>query len=154
MAVNNPGRKNGGFTLIEMMIVIVVVAVLVGIALPAYQGQVIKTKRALGRGELLDIMARQEQYFVNNRQYAVSLASLGSTNPYAIDTEGNEVATTSGNAIYTIQLATSPAPTTTSYTLEAVPKGAQTKDTLCGTMTITSTGVKSSGGTGTTSDCW
>jgi type IV pilus assembly protein PilE len=149
--VKNPVQKTGGFTLIEMMIVIVVVAILVGIALPAYQNQIRKTKRALGRGELLEVMARQEQYFVNNRQYAVSLVSLGSTNPYSIDADGNEVATDATDRIYTIQLVS---PTTTTYTLQAVPQLAQAEDSFCGTLQITSTGVKSESGSGDTKDCW
>lgn len=144
-------RKAGGFTLIELMIVLVVVAVLLGIAVPSYQQQVIKTKRSVGRGELMEVLARQEQFFVNNRQYAVSLDALGFTNPYAINADGDPVATTAADRIYTIQLASA---TATGFTLQAAPQLQQTKDTRCGTLAITSTGVKSETGSGSVEDCW
>ena len=60
--------KNRGFTLIEMMIVLVILGLLILVALPAYQQQILKTKRSLGKGELLEVLARQEQFFVNNKQ--------------------------------------------------------------------------------------
>lgn len=149
--MKNTMTRTRGFTLIELMIVIVVVAVLVGVALPTYQQQVIKTKRAIAKGELMEVLSRQEQYFVNNRQYAVSLASLGLSNPYAIDVDGDQVLTTADDRIYTISLVD---PTATTFTVQAVPQLSQTKDSLCGTLTISSTGVQSASGTATVEDCW
>jgi len=144
-------RKGRGFTLIEVMIVIVVVALLMTVALPAYQQQVLKSKRALGKGELLKILAEQEQYFVNNRSYALTLADLGHTNPYAIDADGNEVATGDSARIYTIQLDSASA---TAFNIQAVPQLGQADDTLCKTLQITSTGIKTESGTATAAECW
>jgi type IV pilus assembly protein PilE len=144
-------RRETGFTLIELMFVVVIVAIVLTVALPAYQGQVIKTKRALGRAELIAVLGRQEQFFVNNRQYSSTLAGIGYADPYAINDEANDVATTDGDRIYTISLATVSA---TSFTVQAVPQLGQAKDKLCGTLQITSTGVKSESGSGTTDDCW
>lgn len=144
------GREQG-FTMIELMIVVVVVAIIMAVGLPAYQGQVIKTKRALGRAELIAVLGRQEQFFVNNRQYSNTLAGLGYADPYSIDDEANDVATSSSKRIYTISLATVSA---TSFTVQAVPQLGQARDTLCGTLQITHTGVKSESGTGDTDDCW
>ena len=140
-----------GFTLIELMIVIVVVAILVGIALPSYQHQVIKTKRAIAKGAIMDVLTQQEQFFVNNRQYAVSLASLGYGNPYAIDSDGDEVLTTASERIYRIQLLD---PTTTAFSVQAVPQLAQAGDKWCGTLTISSTGVQTESGSAPVEDCW
>ena len=67
-------RKNKGFTLIELMIVIVIVAVLLAVALPAYQDSVIKSNRSAGRGILLDVASRQEQYFINNKMSCIDWA--------------------------------------------------------------------------------
>lgn len=149
--MNRRIARAGGFTLIEVMIVVVVVGVLLLVALPGYERQTLKTKRALGKGELLGVMARQEQYFVNHRSYATTLADLGFTNPYSIDGDGNRVAVNSANEIYTIALSSA---TATAFTLTATPKKGQAKDTLCGTLQITSTGVKSEGGTADVKDCW
>ena len=137
--------------MIELMIVVAVVGILLLVALPAYEQQTLKTKRALGRAELQKVMARQEQYFVNNRQYATSLADLGLANPYSIDADASTVATDSADRIYTIAFASA---TAVAYTLTATPQLYQAKDTLCATMQITSTGVQSASGTGSTSDCW
>lgn len=149
--MRNRLRKADGFTLIELMIVIVVVAILVGIALPSYQQQVIKTKRSLGKAELMEVLARQEQFFVNNRQYAVALDSLGYTNPYSIDADGNVIATDATDRIYTIALV---GPTATAFSVRATPQLGQAKDTLCGALTLSSTGVESEGGSGSVDDCW
>ena len=133
------------------MFVVVIVGVIMVVALPAYQNQVLKTKRSLARAELVAVAARQEQFFVNNRQYSSTLAGLGYADPYAIDEEANDVSSTSGDRIYTISLTTVSA---TSFTVQAVPQLGQTKDALCGTLQLTSTGVKSASGSGGTGECW
>jgi type IV pilus assembly protein PilE len=147
--------KARGFTLIELMIVVAVVSILLAIAIPGYQQQVLKTKRSLARGELLEVLARQEQYFVNNKGYALDLQTgLGyPANGYYIDTEGNDLATAAG-AIYLIRFAASPVATATAYKLEAVPQGGQTKDSRCLILSITSVGVKEETGAGDTEECW
>lgn len=145
-------QKPKGFTLIELMIVIVIVAVLVGIALPAYQNQIRKTRRGVGKGELLKVVAKQEQFFVNNKQYAADLTKLGyGSDGFMVDSEGEEVASGSTDRIYLIQLSTS---STTVFGLEAVPQLSQAKDTMCATLGISSTGVKSESGTASLAECW
>lgn len=146
-------KRTRGFTLIELMVVIAIVALLVMVAMPAYDSYVRKTKRSLGKAELMSVMARQEQFFVNNKQYATALTGLGySASPYAINQDGDEVAVTASSRIYQIAIS---AATATAFTLQAIPQGSQAKDTQCGTLQITSVGVKSIvGGTGSVSDCW
>ena len=74
-------RPASGFTLVELMIVIVIVAVLVGIALPAYREQVIRGHRAAAKAEMLEIANRQEQYLLANRIYATGLSTISYTTP-------------------------------------------------------------------------
>lgn len=74
-------RPASGFTLVELMIVIVIVAVLAGIALPAYRDQVIRGHRAAAKAELLEITNRQQQYLLANRTYATDLTTLSYTTP-------------------------------------------------------------------------
>ena len=145
--------KARGFTLIELMIVVAIVSILLAVAIPGYQQQVLKTKRSLARGELLEVLARQEQYFVNNKSYALNLQTgLGyPANGYYIDTDGNDLAT-AGGAIYLIQF--NGAPATTAFTIEAIPQGGQIKDSRCMTLSITSVGVKAETGSGDTAECW
>ena len=145
-------RKVRGFTLIEVMIVVAIIAVIVGVALPSYQDQIRKTNRNLVKAELMSILARQEQFFVNNKQYATTLTDLGySASPYGMNRDSEEVAVTATDRIYNVQITGASA---TAFTLQAIPQLSQTKDTRCGTLAITSLGVKSETGTGSTSDCW
>ncbi|MEP5568051.1 MAG: type IV pilin protein [Halioglobus sp.] len=68
-----PDNRNAlqrGFTLVELMIVVVIVAVLAGIALPAYQDYVIKANRGEAQSYLLAVAQRQQLYFNDSRSYA------------------------------------------------------------------------------------
>jgi type IV pilus assembly protein PilE len=143
-------RRQRGFTLIELMIVVAIVAILMLVAYPAYQEQVRKTKRTVAKGELQSLLARQEQFFVNNRQYTTDLTDLGfgAATSYRIDDDGQEVA---AGGIYLISLTGA---TATAFTVTAAPQGAQAEDTRCGTLSLTSAGVKGETGTGSLTDCW
>jgi type IV pilus assembly protein PilE len=59
-----------GFTLLELMIVIVVVAVLAAIALPSYTDFITRSKFAEAQGMLADLRVRMEQYYLDNRRYS------------------------------------------------------------------------------------
>lgn len=78
-------RPQSGFTLIELMIVVLVVAILASIALPAYQSQVRKGHRAAAQTEMMDIALRQQQFFLANRSYATTLPALPYTLPADVD---------------------------------------------------------------------
>ena len=69
-------RKNSGFTLIELMVVIVVIGVLAGIALPAFSRYITKSKRPEARVMLRQIADAQEVYFINYRQYSGTFDAL------------------------------------------------------------------------------
>ena len=154
--MNAPGaggscKEQCGFTLIEVMMVVVITALLLMIALPAYQQQLQKTRRSLARAELLEVMARQEQYFLNHRQYAPLLTDLGyPASPYAIDASGNDLAATAAGRIYLIDLAT----LSNGFALYATPQLAQSGDRGCATLGLTSIGLKSASGSSITEDCW
>lgn len=67
--------RNRGFTLIEMMIVVVIVAILAAIAYPAYTNAITKARRSDGVDALLNIQALQEKYRANNPSYGTWLKS-------------------------------------------------------------------------------
>ena len=108
--------KHRGFTLIELMIVVLVIALLAGLALSGYQNQVRKSRRAEARQVIADLALKQEKYRSNNTTYG-TVAQIG----------GAQSAT-----YYDITL-TSGSNTATAYTFTAVPKGDQAKDS-CGTL--------------------
>jgi type IV pilus assembly protein PilE len=77
------GQK--GFTLVELMITVLVVAILASIAFPSYQEYVRRSSRAAAQAEMMDIANRQQQFFLANRVYADSLGDLSYTLPEAVD---------------------------------------------------------------------
>lgn len=70
--------KIGGFTLVEMMITVAIVAILASVAYPAYTEQIRKGKRAECRSGLLQSMQQQERYYTQFNQY-VAFATAAST---------------------------------------------------------------------------
>ena len=74
-----------GFTLIELMITVAIVAILVSIAYPSYTQYVIRGHRAAAQTEMMDIANRQQQFFLANRQYATSLGALNYVLPPDVD---------------------------------------------------------------------
>jgi type IV pilus assembly protein PilE len=54
-------KKTGGFTLIELMIVLAVLSIIVAIGYPSYQEHVKKSRRAEGMGQLLELADRMER---------------------------------------------------------------------------------------------
>lgn len=64
-----------GFTLIEMMIVVVIVAILAAIALPSYQNYVVRSARVQAQAELLELSSLQEKIFLNSNAYCASVTA-------------------------------------------------------------------------------
>lgn len=69
--------RQNGFTLIELVIVMAIVAILAAIAFPSYQEYIRKGHRAAAQSEMMDIANRQQQFFLANRSYAESTDALG-----------------------------------------------------------------------------
>lgn len=75
-------QKLSGFTLLELMIAVVIIGILASIAYPSYRDSVRQGNRSEAIAELQKLIAAQERYFLNNREYADDLIKLG----FATDT--------------------------------------------------------------------
>lgn len=73
-------RAPGGFTLIELMVVVVIVAILTSIAYPSYQQHIVRVHRSAAQSLMLDLANREQQWFAANRTYATDEA-LGFSMP-------------------------------------------------------------------------
>ncbi|NNF17085.1 MAG: prepilin-type N-terminal cleavage/methylation domain-containing protein [Gammaproteobacteria bacterium] len=71
--------KNSGFTLVELLITIVVIAIVTSVAVPSYQQHVLRSQRGDATAALLLIAAQQEKWYLQNNTYSTSLTDLGVT---------------------------------------------------------------------------
>ena len=74
-------QRTRGFTLIEVMIVIVVIAILAAVGIPSYREHIARGQRSQGQQFLSDVAQRQEQFLLDRRQYGATLAGLNMTQP-------------------------------------------------------------------------
>ncbi len=125
-------KKHAGFSLIEIIIVVTIVAVLTAIALPGFNNSARKGKRSDGQAALMDLAAKMETYFFTNRTYSVDLTDLG----YA---SASAVATDKGHYTLSISTATANCPIISCFKLEATAVGSQVDD---GNLSIDSLGRK------------
>ena len=69
MPLERETSRFGGFTLIEVMITVAVIAILAAIALPSYIDYITRSKLVEAKTNLSDMRTRLEQYFLDNRTY-------------------------------------------------------------------------------------
>lgn len=132
-------RRNSGFTLIELMITVAIIAILTLVALPSYRDYTMRANRSVAAGFLLEVANQQERNFLDERVYATDMTDLGLAIPREV------------SANYTITTAGNNAATPPSYTISAAPAGSQAGDD-CGTLTLNNTGTK--GHAAGASRCW
>lgn len=127
-----------GFTLIEVMVVVIIVAIIVSFALPGYRAYVLAGKRVEGQALISSAAARQERYRAQNGSYAATVTALY-----------GESSITSETRLYNLGVAVNPGDG--GYTLTATQNHG---DTECGNFTLTATGVKGVSGSKTVEECW
>lgn len=137
-------KRLRGFSLIELMIVVVIIAILAAIAIPSWQRYVYRSRRPDGQELLLRIAQAEERYYTNHNRYPGTLASI-----YPAATQ------TSEHGYYAATAPNSSAGQ--AYTATAKPHGAQVLD-VCGSLTISNTGAKTPTSTNTAANsngpCW
>lgn len=130
-----------GFTLIELVVAIAIVAILASIAYPSYLDSVRKGRRTDAMSALLKVQLDEERWRASNSAYTTDLTDLGwSSNP-----------STSPDGYYTIATTAADA-TTFTATATTTTKNGQNGDTYCSVFAINQDGPDL---TNTTNDsCW
>ena len=127
-----------GFTLIELMVVVAILAIIVAIGYPSYRNQVMKARRADGKAFLLEIADRQERYYADQSTYTTTITDLGFDDDIATDGYYKAAITDDPTGDLTL-----------SYTITVTPIGTQ-QDDRCNSFTLTSQGKRTS----SPADCW
>jgi type IV pilus assembly protein PilE len=151
-----------GFTLIELMIVIVIAAILAAIAIPAYEHEMQESRRTEARTALLDLAAREQRYFSVQNTFTTSFGDLG----YAA-AGAKPASVTVGSGYYQVTVsvpAAAPDPNAAniaapsfSFTATPVAGTPQANDSDCASFTVDSAGYQSaqnSANADNTATCW
>jgi type IV pilus assembly protein PilE len=131
-ALRSTPARSAGFTLIELMVVVVVIAILAAVAIPSYREYIIRGNRSAAQQFMLTIANRQEQFRLDARSYASLIGAgaggLGLTAPAETTTR------------YTFSMTNDAAyPAATTYTITATAIGGQVSD---GDLTLDNLGTK------------
>jgi len=125
-------RAEGGFTLIEVMMVVVILGILVGIAFPSYQESVKKGHRSAAQAQMLDIANREQQFLLANRVYTSTFADMGYAVPADVAARYTCTVTADNTGV-------------PGFSISCVPTSVQS-GTNFATLTLTNTGVKTPAG--------
>jgi type IV pilus assembly protein PilE len=149
-------RRSLGFTLLELMIAVAIVAILARVAYASYIKSITKTRRAAAEACLMNFADYMERYYATNQRYDQTAAATPVTMTTAVLQALNlqcSLATTGTGQYYTYSFSVTP--TQSTYTLQAVPQEPQaTNDAQCGSLTLQQDGTKNRTGTASNSTCW
>ena len=140
-----------GFSLVELMIVLVITGILLSFTYPSYQAYLVRTHRIEGQTALFDLAHRMEEYFIEHSDY--SLATIGNNPEQDVLTSA-----ITAQGWYELSIVQS---SNEHYLLQATPLGPQgAQDHLCQSLRLNDQGIESispgpSGTpTGQASECW
>lgn len=139
-------RPAAGFTLVELMVTILIGAILLSIAVPAYQTQIRKSRRTEAKTAILDLASREERLFTTTNNYSATAADLGY----------QALGVAIGGGYYKLEVALTSPPNPPGFTVTATAINSQLKDTNCAKFMVDQTGqqsTKNSAGADSTATC-
>jgi type IV pilus assembly protein PilE len=157
MQLHTVTRAPRGFTLIELMVVVVIATILLSIAVPSYMSQVRQSRRTEAKTAVLDLASREERYFsTNGAIYSITPADLGYTGAFPANIAPDNyyrITVCSPAANCDPNANPPPAP---SYYITATPVAgtSQAGDTQCQSFSVDSTGQQFATGTLPAAQCW
>jgi type IV pilus assembly protein PilE len=150
---NTKPSAAAGFTLIELMVTVLIAAILLAIAVPAYQTYIRKSRRTEAKTAVLDLAGREETLFSTTNNYSANSNNVGyGAGPFPV---------TFGNLYYsiTVVVAAGVANAPPTFTVTAVPAAgsSQLLDTACQSFSVDQLGNQTAldaGGAVNTTTCW
>jgi type IV pilus assembly protein PilE len=134
-----------GFSLVELLVVLVIMGVLSAVALPAYTRYVQRGHRTEAMAALLESQHFMERYYSANGQY------LSPANAVPLLPQRLQGIPSQGTVRYQLSVREA---TVKSYVLQAVPEGSMAGD-ICGSLTINQTGLRGVlNSTRSVAECW
>jgi type IV pilus assembly protein PilE len=146
-------QASSGFTLVELMVALAIIAILASIAVPMYSKQVQKSRRVDARTAVLDLAGREERYLSTAGTYTTVAANLGySALPVVVGSGYYQLAVN-------VPVVAAGAQPTYTVTATVVAGSSQVKDLQCQFFSVDYRGTQFSsatnaGGTDTSTTCW
>jgi len=138
-------KRTGGFTLLEVMIVCVIVGILAAIVLPSYQNQVRKANRSAAQQFIMDVATKEQQILLDSRNYIAMADGNFGNSPSDPTTPGVGLAQpTSTSGLYTYAVVgvdnTATPPT---FTMTSTAQASQDKEPSLHKLTVDQSGKRS-----------
>ena len=140
-----------GFSLIEILIAMAILALLTSIAWPAYTAHIAKAKRADAKAQLASAQQWMEVFYSENYSYAQDSAGQAVSRAFALQPFSQSPKVGEGSASYTLSVTS----TASEFLLTATPiSGGWMADDACGSFSLDHTGQRSVSGLGERLRCW
>ncbi len=146
--------RTKGFTLMELMIVVAIVALLAAIAYPSYQESVHKSRRGVGQGALIGLASAMQRFYTEGAPSTyVGVAASGPPGPPDSALYPSAAPLDGAVKDYNLRIFSADA---TTFVVIATPRDNHVGD-KCGTLVLASSGQRgiTGGASGVTwQDCW
>lgn len=142
-------KTNRGYTLIEIMMVVIIVGILAAVAIPSYVDNVKRGRRSDAKAKLMQDVQSMEAFLTVNNAYDKDTTGVA----VALPITTSPIGAVGNNIDYDISFAV--ATTQTTYKIQAVPHaGGKMDGDACGTFTIDNFGARTVSGSLSMDQCW
>ncbi len=154
MSAKQSSLRQQGFTLVELMIVILLMSVILGISIPSYRAYTLRAGRSDASSALLRIAAAQERFYLQNGTYAGN-AALAAAPPAGLGFTGSK----SAHSYYDLSLAADAGGLTIGYVATAAVDASERQkgDTDCTSLSMDQNGRRGANGgyaAAVVEECW